>query len=127
MDVTSWIESLAMFKINSKYENLAEIDYYLEQRDGEPFDSQWMKAHNNFTAIIESLDNKEVKRQLEELQSLAQEQFYKTIIKQTGHPDLAAYLSDDIYLIVGYLATGHSNDFVFAMKESYDHGAFPKI
>lgn len=33
MNVTSWIESLAMFKINSKYEDLAEVDYYLEQRD----------------------------------------------------------------------------------------------
>lgn len=86
-----------------------------------------MKAHNNFTAIIESLDNKEVKRQLEELQSLAQEQFYKIIIKQTRHSDLAAYLSDDIYLIVGYLVSGHSDDFVFAMKESYDHGNFPQV
>lgn len=127
MNVTSWIESLAMFKVNSKYGNLTEIDYYLEQRDEEPFDSQWMKAHNNFAAIIESLDNKEVKRQLEELQSLAQEQFYKIIIKQTRHSDLAAYLSDDIYLIVGYLVIGHSNDFVFAMKESYDHGNFPQV
>ncbi|MEC1179792.1 hypothetical protein P9B03_14935 [Metasolibacillus meyeri] len=127
MDVTSWIKSLAMFKVDSKYEDLDEIDYYLEQRDAELFDSQWMEAHNNFTAIIESMNNEAVKRQLEELQSLAQEQFYKTIIKQTGHSDLAAYLSDDIYLIVGYLTIGHSNDFVLAMKMGYEHGEFPKV
>lgn len=123
---TAWIELLSTYEVNPNYGNPDVIDQYLDQRDADPFDSQWMAAHGDLTAIIDSIlvaDRKEI----EMLQDRASKQIYETIIGQTSHSDLAAYASDDVRLIVGFLVTGRVNSFVLEMKESYERGDLPNV
>ncbi|MDM5248406.1 hypothetical protein [Lysinibacillus sp. G4S2] len=123
---TAWIDLLSTYKVNPKYGNPDVIDQYLDQRDADPFDSQWMAAHGDLTAII---DSKLVtdRKKIEMLQDRASKQIYETIIGQTSHSDLAAYASDDVRLIVGYLVTGRVNSFALEMKENYERGDLPNV
>ncbi|MGE7689764.1 hypothetical protein ACQKMI_11165 [Lysinibacillus sp. NPDC097214] len=123
---TAWIDLLSKFEVNLKYGNPDVIDQYLDQRDADPFDSQWLAAHGDLTAIIDSMLVADRKK-IEMLQDRASKQIYETIIGQTSHSDLAAYASDDARLIVGFLVTCRVNSFVLEMKESYERGDLPNV
>ncbi|WP_042473294.1 hypothetical protein [Bacillus ndiopicus] len=122
--ITTWIDLLSTFKVNPKYGNSDVIDQYLDQRDTDPFDSQWITTYGDLTTLIESMSAVDRKR-IAVLQDSASKQMYERIIKQTNHADFAAYVSDDIRLIVGCLVTGHVTNFVLEMKESYECGNLP--
>ncbi|QIL78552.1 hypothetical protein G7047_00420 [Diaphorobacter sp. HDW4A] len=120
-----WLSELRNVKIQS--DALADdeaLDEYLDQRDANPFDGEWTRANRALDAMLATLPAREHKP-LETLQEQARERFYKTVIRQTGSADLAAYASDDISLIVGYLAWGCEDSFVSGMQRAYGRGAFP--
>ncbi|ONK25103.1 hypothetical protein BLX87_01675 [Bacillus sp. VT-16-64] len=57
--------------------------------------------------------------------STGRKHVYIAIIRQTGHTDLAAYASDDVDLVIGFLAAGKGDDFTHFLQTAYENGKLP--
>ena len=127
MDVAEgWERELSTFAVKDRnFEDDEFVDEYLSRRDSEPFDTNWVSADKRLTNALELIEASPEKDRLAELCKSGREKFYMTVIRQTKNPDLAAYASDDIELIIGFLATGEHDAFALSMKKAYDAGTFP--
>lgn len=125
LDAIAWAKALSGFELDGKSIDHSHIDDYLDLRDSGPFDSAWVAAMDDLEACLGRRTDPADRPKIQKIQDSARKQFYKIIIEQSGHPDLAAYASEDIALIVGHIAAGHSNDFVRAIQSAYERGTLP--
>lgn len=95
-----------------------DIDETLDNRDADPFDSDWGKAHAQVTdSVVDARD----RPALVELREAA----YLRCYELTQNPDLSGYVSDDFGLIGTYLLLDEQNDWVNALWLQYRDGYFP--
>ncbi|PYF72656.1 hypothetical protein [Pedobacter nutrimenti] len=122
----NWIGNL--FKrdfINEEYCDEEFVDEYLDQRDSDPFDLKWTEANKYLEIYIDqNLSVKEIE-EIEKIKEKWRVLFFQKVIKITQHPDLAAYVSEDIDLIIGYMLTGEKNSFIEGMIQSFENGELP--
>lgn len=74
-----------------------DIDHLLDNRDRDPFDSEWMRVYREIEAI------KKEKSYTDEDKNHAsniREKVFMKIYNLSGHGELAEYVSDDFGLIV---------------------------
>ncbi|MDX2006974.1 MAG: hypothetical protein SFU83_17190 [Meiothermus sp.] len=71
---------------------------YLNQRDGEPFDTEWSRAFGELEAAKKTLSSVRQKA-IEDESGVLRETVFKAVLQAAKSPDLAAYLSDDAGLI----------------------------
>ena len=121
----AWMDVLRQASIRPDFfVDDAAIDAYLDARDMDPFDQNWSSAHDALSNALTSLSWQE-RDAIESLQAHAGEQSYMAVIRQTGSAELAAYASDDVRLVIAYVALGKVGTFVSSMREAYERGEFP--
>lgn len=94
------------------------IDDYLDQRDREPFDGQWIRADAALQSHKQRLDAQRVQRAQAESAQLRQAVFVAAM-QASGHAELAAYLADDAALIYENRALSLCSDWVEALHRRY--------
>lgn len=99
-------------------------NHYLDSRDSAPCDTNWMTAFDFINAALHEL-NTQHKEKISRLQAHYRKIFFDKIIRKFHHSDLAAYVSEDMELIAGFILTGQSNDFIQNLMASYEKGELP--
>ena len=84
-----------------------------------------MQADKQLEAHTTQHFSKEEIHEIEEIRKKWRTTFFEKVIKKTHHPDLSAYISEDIDLITGYMLTGAENDFVRGMIEALENNELP--
>ncbi len=94
------------------------IDDYLDQRDREPFDREWIRADAALQSHKRRLDAQRVQRAQAESAQLRQAVFVAAM-QASGHAELAAYLADDAALIYENQALSLCSDWIEALHRRY--------
>ncbi|WP_461612174.1 hypothetical protein [Clostridium sp. Marseille-QA1073] len=97
-----------------------DVDFILDSRDTDAFDSEWRR---NFNLIRknEKLNTSEVKKIVEFIREIS----YKVAYKATQSSDLASYISDDFGLIAEALIIDYNDDWVNALANEYVEDRVP--
>jgi hypothetical protein len=100
------------------------INKILDVREGNPFDGERLKLHNLRENAKSGL-NQTAATELKALSEASLEECYRIVISNSHAPGLAAYISDDIELILECLALGVKNEFLCSLINSYAKGKIP--
>jgi hypothetical protein len=121
-----FVSAVSAFRIaDEAFKDEDAIDRYLDWRDTDPFDSSWTTADARLKDTLAAIEVEADRAWIEKLQEQGRRQFHLTVMRQIGHPDLAAYASDDVDLIIGFLAVGNEDAFVHSLRAAYESGKFP--
>lgn len=101
------------------------VNDLLDNRDSDPFDSQWVIADGVLEEYKKSLNSTAVV-ELNRFSAMIGKKYYSMAIKKTHSSDLAGYVSDDFRLICETLACSIGNTFVFSLVGTYLAGGIPK-
>ncbi|WP_291581516.1 hypothetical protein [Clostridium sp. UBA6640] len=97
-----------------------DVDFILDSRDKDIFDSEWMRNYN-LIRKNEKLDTPEVKKIVEFIREIS----YKVAYKASQSSELASYISDDFGLIAEALIIDYNDDWVNALANEYMEGRVP--
>lgn len=121
METIEYIENYIKINLPKILEKLSEEEYYtiLDKRDCDTFSEQWMQVYN----IIEQL-----KAQMN-ITATYNENIRKKafciVFDITNNDDLAAYISDDLGLIIDAIKVGANDHLINALWLSYKNGVIP--
>jgi hypothetical protein len=90
--------------------NIDDVDFILDSRDTDAFDSAWMRNYN-LIRKNEKLNTTEVKKIVEFIREIS--------YKATQSSDLASYISDDFGLIAEASIIDYNDDWVNALANEY--------
>ena len=100
----------------------ADIDAYLDARDEDPFDSDWLSAHQELESRKRG---RALLRKLERANGKLRERVFKRVLGQAGD-DIAGYISDDFGLMFDALAMDDLEaSWVFGLYECYASATLP--
>ena len=102
--------------------NRDEYDTLLDERDADEFATPWADTYEASSAPFEQVA---ADQGLKARTDNVREHVDKRVYNQTKVSDLASYTSDDVDLILRYLLTDLSSDWVNALWLSYKEGAIP--
>lgn len=94
------------------------VDDYLDQRDREPFDGEWIRADAALQRHKQRLTLQRVRDAQAESARLRQAVF-AAAMQASGHAELAAYLADDAALIYESETLHLCSDWVQALHRRY--------
>ncbi|WP_448956018.1 hypothetical protein [Labrys neptuniae] len=121
-----FVSATSSFRVaDGFFEDEEAIDRYLDGRDADPFDSNWTAADTRLKGLLATAQADVDRAWIEKLQEQGRRQVHLAVMRQTGHPDLAAYASDDVDLVIGFLAVGDEDAFVHSLRTAYESGTFP--
>jgi hypothetical protein len=100
------------------------IDLILDARDCDPFDGQWVELNAKLASAKSSLDNA-FATTLSDFLDEQRMSCYKYVIKQSHSSDLAAYVSEDLELILGCLVLVVCDEFLKSMIFAYSQETIP--
>lgn len=118
--------------INKLLEALEAIDYtdfdeeyiddILDNRDNDPFDSEWCRVNDD----IENLktDENYTKKNEEEFFEISQRAF--KILSNNGCGELSAYVSDDFGMIYDSVVLGYSDEWLDKLISTYQNKSIPR-
>ncbi|MGP9827754.1 hypothetical protein ACT048_25105 [Ectopseudomonas khazarica] len=121
-DATSTLDKLLKEDFLSNYIDEDSIINCLDYRDSEPFDSEWVRVDR---IVCEKILNNPDRTKIEKICDQYRKLFYDKVIRSTGSSDLAAYVSEDIELILMAIGTSVSENFAISMLESYKRNIVP--
>ena len=101
---------------NINYEEL-DIDEFLNKRDIEPFDSNWVRVYQ----IIEELKKG---RTIDSTRDI-EKKVYIIVYEQTGNNELAGYISDDFGLIANSKILGYTEEWLEKLISCYENSLLP--
>lgn len=99
-----------------------DIDNLLDNRDKDPFDSEWVRVYKEIEAI------KKEKSYTDEDKNYAsnvREKVFMKICNLSGHGELAEYVSDDFGLIVDSRILKYSDIWLDKLISSYESANIP--
>ena len=102
-------------KVN--YETL-DIDDFLDQRECEPFDSEWIRVYQ----AIEELKKERAVEDNREIEKKA----YITVFEKTECDDLAGYIADDFGLIADSIMLNYSDEWLEKLISCYKKAIIPR-
>ncbi len=94
------------------------IDEMLDSRDGQEFETDWLRIFE--TLERRSFSSDELKK-IEKVREIA----YKKTFASTENEELAAYVADDFELIAKSLLADFTDEWLNALLLAYLHGIFP--
>ena len=100
--------------IESLVSNITDIDSYLDSRDENDFDTQWVKAFEELSPIIEKFSQKE-----KLIFNKFREDIYKQILEASNSSELASYLSEDFELFALNYYSGKPLHWVDNLFQTY--------
>ena len=98
------------------YEEL-DIDDFLEQRDSDPFDSEWVRVYQ----ALEELKKGKMVADTREIEKKA----YITVYEKSENDELAGYISDDFGLISDSKRLGYSDKWLEKLISCYENARIP--
>ena len=101
---------------NINFEEL-DIDEFLNKRDIEPFDSNWVRVYQ----IIEELKKG---RTIDSTRDI-EKKVYIIVYEQTGNSELAGYISDDFGLIADSKILGYTEEWLEKLISCYENSLLP--
>ena len=99
-----------------------DIDNLLDNRDQDPFDSEWTRVYQEIEAIKEE---KSYTDENENYNSNIREKVFSKIYNLSGHDELAEYVSDDFGLIVDSKILEYSDTWLDKLISSYENANIP--
>ena len=96
-------------------------DDLLDERDSDPFDSEWMRA---YAAVQDAEVEAELQKTNVAIDDL-REWAFKTAHGVSGNAEIAAYVADDFELIARALQANWSDEWLGALWQEYRVGRFP--
>lgn len=110
-----------MIELLSKLNNInfeeLDIDEFLNKRDIEPFDSNWVRVYQ----IIEELKKG---RTIDSTRDI-EKKVYIIVYEQTGNNELAGYISDDFGLIADSKILGYTEEWLEKLISCYENSLLP--
>lgn len=110
-----------MIELLSKINNInfeeLDIDEFLNKRDIEPFDSNWVRVYQ----IIEELKKG---RTIDSTRDI-EKKVYIIVYEQTGNNELAGYISDDFGLIADSKILGYTEEWLEKLISCYENSLLP--
>lgn len=101
---------------NINFEEL-DIDEFLNKRDIEPFDSNWVRVYQ----IIEELKKG---RTIDSTRDI-EKKVYIIVYEQTGNNELAGYISDDFGLIADSKILDYTEEWLEKLISCYENSLLP--
>ncbi|OUN39199.1 hypothetical protein B5G28_06605 [Faecalibacterium sp. An77] len=98
------------------YEEL-HIDDFLDQRDSDPFDSEWVRVYQ----ALEELKKGKTVADTREVEKKA----YITAYEKTENAELAGYISDDFGLIADSKRLNYSDEWLDKLISCYENARIP--
>lgn len=124
-EAIDWIHRLAesVTTAAEQWDEVA-IERALDSRDTDPFDSEWVRTDRALRARM-TLASPSARLEIEACANDLRTGTHIAILRATGSPDLAAYVSDDFEMICNGLASGFADDFLFSLVGAYLDGRIP--
>ena len=94
-----------------------DIDDFLDQRDSDPFDSEWVRVYQ----AIEELKKDKAVDDTREIAKKA----YITVYEKSEDDELAGYISDDFGLIADSKLLGYSDEWLDKLISCYKNAKIP--
>ena len=98
------------------YEEL-DIDNFLDQRDSDPFDSEWVRIYQ----ALEELKKGKTVADTREIEKKA----YITVYEKSENDELAGYISDDFGLIADSKRLNYSDEWLEKLISCYENARIP--
>ena len=98
------------------YEEL-DIDDFLDQRDSDPFDSEWVR-------VYQALEKLKKGKTVEATRAI-EKNAYITVYEKTENDELAGYVSDDFGLIADSKRLGYSDEWLEKLISCYENARIP--
>ena len=99
-----------------------EYDTILDARDEDEFSEKWMEVYAD---IKKMLKNRTVDSGYTQKIESLRERTFKAIVEQSGSSDLAAYLSDDLALLVEAVLCQYTSSWLNGVWKEYSVGKIP--
>ena len=121
METIEYIENYIIISLPKILEKLSEEEYYtiLDKRDCDTFSEQWRQVYN----IIEQF--KKQKNIPATYNENIRKKVFCIVFDITNNDDLAAYISDDLGLIIDAIKVGANDHLINALWLSYKNGVIP--
>ena len=94
-----------------------DIDDFLDQRDSDPFDSEWFRVYQT----LEELKKRKTVDDTREIEKKA----YLTVYEKSEDDALAGYISDDFSLIADSKRLGYSDEWLDKLISCYENARIP--
>lgn len=94
-----------------------DIDDFLDQRDSDPFDSEWVRVYQ----ALEELKKRKTVDDTREIEKKA----YLTVYEKSEDDELAGYISDDFGLIADSKQLGYSDEWLDKLISCYENARVP--
>ena len=94
------------------YEEL-DIDDFLDQRDSDPFDSEWVRVYQALEELKKGktvADTREIEKKV-----------YITVYEKSENDELAGYISDDFGLIIDSKRLNYSDKWLEKLISCYEN------
>lgn len=125
IEAIDWVHRLAeSVTTAAKQWDEAAIERALDSRDTDPFDSEWVRTDQALHAHM-TLASPSARLEIESCANDLRTGTYTAILRVTGSPDLAAYVSDDFEMICNGLTSGFVGEFLFSLVGAYLDGRIP--
>lgn len=94
-----------------------DIDDFLEQRECDPFDGEWVRVYQ----AVEALKKRNAIEDSREIEKIA----YLTVYEKSEDDELAGYISDDFGLIADSKKLGYSDEWLDKLISCYEDAKLP--
>lgn len=104
---------------------LSQEDYddILENRDSDDFSKKWMEVYDQASMIFK---NNSIDPGYAQIIKRLRERTFKAIFEHTQSSDMAAYLSDDIGLLLEAIVCNYNNSWLNGLWKKYSEGEIPQ-
>ncbi|MEK4424946.1 hypothetical protein [Solibacillus sp. FSL K6-1523] len=99
-----------------------ECDALLDSRDSDAFSNKWMEVYGEVRGV---LGNSTVDIYYTQKIESLRERTFKAILEHSQSSDLAAYLSDDIALLLEAVLCNYNNSWLNGLWKEYSAGKIP--
>jgi len=105
--------------------NVSQEDYddILDNRDSDEFSNKWMEVYDQVSTISK---NNSIDTEYAQIIKRLRERTFKTIFEHTQSSDIAAYLSDDIALLLEAIVCNYNNSWLNGLWKKYSEGEIPQ-
>lgn len=117
--INALLESLRSIEISSYTED--DINAILDDRDADPFDSEWCRVDREIAAL--KTEENYTGSNEKEHDAICKEAFF--IMENKISSELSDYVSDDFGLIYDSIAVGYQDPWLSRLIASYQNGTIP--
>lgn len=119
------IEILFTTKVTEIVQSVSQEDYdaILDSRDSDEFSTNWMKVYDEVKSMLNHIEIDSY--YINKIESL-RERTFKSVIERAQSSDLAAYISDDLALLLEAVICNFNDSWLNGLLREYSLGKIPR-